>query len=167
MQARPMPGAPRKLVPSQPQSHQQYVSARPGWPPPLLPSDGGRPQPPAGSPQRARGCLPPLPDGAVRPGGSKSAEQGAADAPTEQPRTGSPPRLHPGWAPPDTLRRRAGSVISVLPDRRETRKYVGEKFPLPHGGEDVGGERAEDGEQRWEDVSGPRCAHHPSPGGTG
>lgn len=55
----------------------------------------------------------------------------------------------------------------MLPDPRETRKYVGEKFPLPHGGEDVGGERAEDGEQRWEDVSGPWYAHHPSPGGTG
>lgn len=66
-----------------------------------------------------------------------------------------------------TLRRRAGAVISVLLGPRGTRKYVGEKFPLPHGGEDVGGERAEDGEQRWEDVSGPRCAHHPSPGGAG
>lgn len=55
----------------------------------------------------------------------------------------------------------------MLPDPRGTRKYVGEKFPLPHGGEeDVGGERAEDGEPLWEDVSGPG-AHHPSPGGAG
>lgn len=55
--------------------------------------------PPAGSPQRARGCLQPLPAGAVRPGGSKSAEQGAADAPTEQPRTGSPRACTPGGHP--------------------------------------------------------------------
>lgn len=79
--------------------------------------------------------------------------------------TSKPPLLEHRIA--TTLRRRAGSVISVLPDPRGTRKYVGEKFPLPHGGEDVGGERAEDGEQRWEDVSGPRCAHHPSPGRAG
>lgn len=175
MQARPTPGAPQKLVPSQPQSHQQYASPRPRSPPHppphLLPSDGGRSQT-RRQPGARRGlgaaCPPPLPAGAVRPGGSKSAEQGAADAPTEQPRTHGPPAPAPRVGnPPDTLRRRAGSVISVLPDPRGTRKYVGEKFPLPHGGEDVGGERAEDGEQRWEDVSGPRCAHHPSPGRAG
>ncbi|EFB28787.1 hypothetical protein PANDA_003032 [Ailuropoda melanoleuca] len=68
----------------------------------------------------------------------------------------APPNKHPRRAPPDTLRRRAGAVISALLGPRGTRKYVGEKFPLPHGGEDVGGERAEDGEQRWEDVSGRR-----------
>lgn len=58
-----------------------------------------RAPPPAGSPQRARGCLPPLPAGAVRPGGSKSAEQGAADAPTEQPRTHGPRACTPGGHP--------------------------------------------------------------------
>lgn len=66
-----------------------------------------------------------------------------------------------------TLRQRAGAVISAQLGPGGTRKYVGEKFPLPHGGEDVGGARAEDGEQRWEDVSGPRCVHHPRPRGAG
>lgn len=87
-------------------------------------------------------------------------------APSGHPRASTPGR-HSERAPPDTLRRRAGAVISALLGPRGTRKYVGEKFPLPHGGEDVGGARAEDGEQRWEDVSGRRCVHHPSPGGVG
>lgn len=87
-------------------------------------------------------------------------------SPEQAPRASTPGR-HSERAPPDTLRRRAGAVISALLGPRGTRKYVGEKFPLPHGGEDVGGARAEDGEQRWEDVSGRRCVHHPSPGGVG
>ena len=52
--------------------------------------------------------------------------------------TSKPPLLEHRIA--TTLRRRAGSVISVLPDPRGTRKYVGEKFPLPHGGR-MSGER--------------------------
>lgn len=142
MQARPTPGAPPKLVPSQPQSHQQYASARPGSPPPLLPSDGGRSQPrrQPGSPQRARGC-PAAPPGRRRPPGRiKVRRAGRGGCSHRAAPNARPPRLHPGWAPPDTLRRRAGSVISVLPDPRGTRKYVGEKFPLPHGGR-MSGER--------------------------
>lgn len=98
-----------------------------------LPAAPSRPAPSARedqSPQsRARRMLPPR-----GPGGHPRA---------------STPGGHPERAPPDTLRRRAGAVISALLGPRGTRKYVGEKFPLPHGGEDVGGERAEDGEQRW------------------
>lgn len=120
---------------------------------------------------RAQGCPRP-PSGPAPSAGEDQSPQSRARrmlpprGPCEHPRA-STPGGHPERAPPDTLRRRAGAVISVLLGPRGTRKYVGEKFPLPHGGEDVGGERAEDGEQRWEDVSGPRCAHHPSPGGAG
>lgn len=126
-------------------------------------------QSPAASREPAEGAgLPAAPPGRRRPPGRiKVRRAGRGGCSHRAAPNARPPCLHPGWAPPDTLRRRTGSVISVLPDPRGTRKYVGEKFPLPHGGEDVGGERAEDGEQRWEDVSGPRCAYHPSPGRAG
>lgn len=85
-----------------------------------LPAAPSRPAPSAGedqSPQsKARRMLPPL-----------SSER-------------APPSQHPRQAPPDTLRRRAGAVISAQLGPRGTRKYVGEKFPLPHGGR-MSGER--------------------------
>lgn len=56
-------------------------------------------------------------------------------------------------------------LCAARPERDS--KVCRRKVSPPTWGEDVGGARAEDGEQRWEDVSGRRCVHHPSPGGAG
>ncbi|XP_047651889.1 basic proline-rich protein-like [Phacochoerus africanus] len=83
-------------------ARKQYARTRPP-PRPLLarsPGGGGRRdhQPRAGNGQGAGLPAAPLRAGAVRRGGSKSAEQGAADAPTARPLR-APPSQHPRRAP--------------------------------------------------------------------
>lgn len=65
---------------------------------------------------RAQGGRGPLPAGAVRRGGSKSAEQGAADAPTAQPRAGTPSQ-HPRQA----LRTGTPGYLAAAGGRRHLR----------------------------------------------
>lgn len=109
MQARPTPGAPPKLVPSQPQSHQQYATARPGSPPPLLPSDGGRSQPhrqPGARRGRGAACRPSRPAPSAREDQSPQSRarrmlppsSPERTAPAPVPRVGTPGYLAAaGW----------------------------------------------------------------------
>lgn len=102
MQARPTPGAPQKLVPSQPQSHQQYASPRPGSPPPPSSPATVVAHRPAASREPAEGSgLPAAPPGRRRPpgrikvrragrGGCSHRAAPNARPPAPAPRVGTP-----------------------------------------------------------------------------
>lgn len=177
--ARPPPAPPRcrlrstPMAPTKtrtPPTEGQGNNTRTGlWPPPpLVTRSGGLrdPQPRVGNARGRRATRGPLPAGAVRRRGSKSAEQGAADAPTAQLRAGTPEPA-PQAGTPRYLAAAGGRrhLRAARPERDS--KVCRRKVSPPTWGEDVGGARAEDGEQRWEDVSGRLCVHYPSPRGAG
>lgn len=85
-------GSHENTRPTEGQGNNTRTGLRLRPPPPLVTRDSGLrdPQPRAQSERGRRVAAAPSQAGAVRRGGSKSAEQGAADAPTAQPQAGTP-----------------------------------------------------------------------------
>lgn len=166
----PHRGRPRKHVHRRRKAREQCADTAPA-PASAGPRDGGRRDPPAASPQRARaqGCPRPPPGRRRLPGRIKVRQAGRGRcshcaAPSGRPRAGTPSGYPPGYLAAAGGRRHLRAARPGR-DSKVCRRKVS---PPTWGGEDVGGARAEDGEQRWEDVSGPpRCVHHPSPHGAG